>query len=298
MKPVDITIKVPFVLEQWGLELTPEHKQFILGTLDKISPEFRPTHVELDATKNFGGGFYRHWQKDVFSENEIAVSIWSIPGLIDNPEFRQNFKDPERFAQMIGRSKDEASSIHLLIDTMQARDPERAFAELQKSLIHEAGHAAEARFWEKVPKSKDLGSFTARDRWRKLASQEWVDATRPFFDEHFQFIGNRDVAGAGRYRNGPEDEHYYVAATNRLGDTRLGDKLADRHYWEEGEEQDRRADSELFAEWFRFGVEGLPFPNGGIIDSTFGYLADVDAVIIDGDGDGFVLDGTDQERRA
>jgi len=64
-----------------------------------------------------------------------------------------------------------------------------------------------------------------------------------------------------------------------------------KHSSENDSQSDARADAELFAEWFRFGVQGLPFPNGHIIDEFF------DGVI-DGDGDGFVFDGTDQERRA
>lgn len=279
MEVVDITISGPL---RGGHQLSPKQTQFILDTLNKISPEFRPTHVRVDAGRTIGGGWYVHGQ-DSFLKNEIHISAWMIPGVLSIPEMDQIYRDDLEFALVTGKDLEDVSRWKKYIWTLQTQTTEKAWAHFEKTIIHETGHAVETRLW--------ASHLSAEENWRSEVSSDWVYKSREFFNEHFHFVGNRDVAGAGRYRNGPGDQHYYLAATNRLGETALADSLDKRHEDEDRWAADARADSELFAEWFRFGVEGLPFPNGHIIDEFVGGL-------VDGDGDGFVLDGTDQERRA
>jgi len=287
MEVVDITISDPFTVGGWGNirnpKLTPKQKKAILDTLNKISPEFRPTHVKVAAKSNIGGGWYVQNQ-DVLRSNEIVISLWSIPGIFENDEVWEVFKNEPELAAAIGKPLDEISRWKKYIQTLQTRPSEEAWGHLEKTVIHEAGHAAERRMWEGL-------SPLDEQVWRSHISAKWIDETRVFFNEHFQVLEILGIAGAGRYRNGPGDQHYYLAATNQLGDTVLGKRLKLKHSSENDSQSDARADAELFAEWFRFGVQGLPFPNGHIIDEFF------DGVI-DGDGDGFVFDGTDQERRA
>jgi hypothetical protein len=281
---VDITISDPFILGRKP-KLKRKQKAFILDTLNKISPEFRPTHVQVEAKGNIGGGWYFQDQ-DIWRQNEIAISLWSIPGILDNSEIFEVFKSDTELATATGKPLKDISRWRKYIQSLQVQPSEKTWGHLERAVIHEAGHAAETRMWGSIKNSEYKTSS-----WNESISKKWINETKDWFAEHFMKVGDPNTAWAGKYSNGPGDQHYYLAATNQLGDTALGDKLRLKYNYEEYSQSDRRADAELFAEWFRFGVQGLPFPNGHILDRFFNG-------VIDGDGDGFIFDGTDQERRA
>ena len=229
-------------------------------TLGELSPEFRVRNIEVTDEASPGGGQYS-------GGTTLKISPWAIPMTVEE---RTALAD-----ELYGESKPAfIDSLNQTSETWQADA-------LAKTVQHESGHYIENQLrlrTSKPPTTSIVDRPPGGNRWwlewSNKVAPAWEAETEHFFRQEFASGSHQSLT---RFRDNPL---FYTAATHGWS----GDRQFEGTLRGVGQSSTRNA--ELFAEYVRFEMSGLSFPNGDMIGAHIRKATAMPGVTA-GDGDGY-----------